>query len=107
MKWDKMMLGAKFEVSLAVEKEKKDTFAYRALDQIRNYALHRSFPLKGTGIAASWEGEPPNHQNRYTVSPILNLDELRKDPRFNRDVLKQLEELQMSKGDLNLTQLLR
>ena len=51
-------VGREIEVSLAVEKEKKDTFAYRALDQIRNYALHRSFPLKGTGVAASWEGEP-------------------------------------------------
>jgi hypothetical protein len=93
------------EVNLAVEREKAGSFAYRLMDKIRNYALHRSFPLQYVTYGGSWEGDPPTHA-RHTISPVLDVDELARDQRFDPggDILK---ELQAQSGEVNLTQLLR
>jgi hypothetical protein len=91
------------KVQEAIQNEKEGTFAYRVMDRIRNYALHRSFPLKYVACGSHWEGDPPTHA-RHTISPILDVDQIAMDQRFDRDVLK---ELQSFEGEINLTQLLR
>lgn len=77
----------------AFHEERKNVYAstlgYRALYEIRNYVQHRGLPVYAIDLdGGSLEGE---EARRHTVAPSLSIKELKSDPGFNKEILKELQ----------------
>jgi hypothetical protein len=81
--------------------EQYDTyFGYRFMEALRNFVQHRGYPISemwvSTGLAGRSEEHekiPPNEAppGRCNIDPIVLAKELRKDGKFKRTVLKEVE----------------
>jgi len=81
--------------------EQYDTyFGYRFMEALRNFVQHRGYPITelwgSRGLANPAEEQtkiPPNEAPlaRRDIAPIVLAKELRKDGKFNRAVLKEVE----------------
>lgn len=83
------------EILAAFDEMRRRTYeaklGYRAMQELRGYAQHRSFPVHRMSFPSSWE-PPGKFENLvFRVNPQLELRELREDPKFKSDVLRDLE----------------
>ena len=68
---------------------------YRVMEALRNSAQHFGFPLHGLSIGSQWiaTNEETKGARRIDALPTFSTAECRKDPKFKKSLLRELEDL--------------
>lgn len=66
---------------------------YRIFEALRNHSQHFGFPIQSIEYGLSMDGEFPKMQARHTISPLIDVDALKRDSSFKASTLKEMEEL--------------
>lgn len=68
-------------------------FSYRFMEELRNVAQHRGAPLHGFILSSNWRDgvNGPKTLNEYTNALMVDIDTIRKDDRFKKRVLHEIE----------------
>jgi hypothetical protein len=79
---------------------------YRTMEALRNYALHRGFPIHSVTFTANVVDAEAKARNRvlYTLTPFIRVSDLENDSTFKRSVL---EELKLMGGEVDVKPLAR
>ena len=71
--------------------ERDAKLSWRAMELIRNYLQHRSFPIHELSLETSADREEPSRgYARHSVHPAVTVSELQKDSRLDRELLRAL-----------------
>ncbi len=82
------------EVSGFFSREYDASFEYRLMEALRNHVQHHGMPISGASYPQSWEdrGGQPRAAMRTSITPFLDVDQLRENPKFKPSVLAELNE---------------
>jgi hypothetical protein len=80
-------------VKAAFSKEYDDRLGYRAMDALRNHAQHFDAPVHLVTYPSRRVERESGGVLAYTVNPCLQPEDLRRNPKFKRSVLNELEAL--------------
>ena len=61
------------------------------MEALRNYVQHRGFPIHALSCNSKWVEWKHGQYLRYSVTPIIEMETLRSDKKFNATVLAELE----------------
>jgi len=78
-------------VKAAFSKEYDDRIGYRAMDALRNHALHFDAPVHLVNYPSKRVEKGSATALAFSVDPCLRTEDLRRNPKFKRTVLKELE----------------
>jgi hypothetical protein len=78
-------------VKAAFSKEYDDRLGYRAMDALRNHALHFDAPVHLVNYPSRRVERESGAVLAFTVNPCLRTEDLRRNPKFKRAVLRELE----------------
>lgn len=106
----KQTYGAASRERKTFERRKSEVYdsrlAYRAMELLRNHVQHHGLPID-TYNPSQYTAESTGNEDSYrrTITPTLSLEELKKNKRLKKNVLRELEE---SRGEgIDLKMLLR
>jgi hypothetical protein len=85
-----------------------NNFGYRAMEALRNYVQHRGFPIHNLTFSGQWLDIEDKENSRllHLVIPRISVAELASDNKFNKTVLKEMQEVQEKQG-LDIRPLIR
>lgn len=83
-------------ITAAFSKEYDDRLGYRAMGALRNHALHFDAPVHLVTYPSRRVERQSGDVLAYNVNPCLQPEDLRRNPKFKRCVLKELEALGQS-----------
>lgn len=78
-------------VKAAFSKEYDDRLGYRAMDALRNHALHFDAPVHLVNYPSKRVERQSDVVLAFNINPCLRTEDLRRNPKFKRPVLKELE----------------
>jgi hypothetical protein len=88
-----------------IKKEKTTQYeqylGYRVMDALRNYVQHRGYPIQSLTYENKFVGKNPNERLLFSITPYIQIQELEKDNKFKKEVLKEIK-LLGEKIDLKL-----
>lgn len=68
-----------------------EMLGYRICEALRNHSQHSGFPVQSISYSVQMEGDLPNRRARHSISPIVDTEVLRRNGRFKRSVLTEME----------------
>ena len=68
-----------------------NTLGYRIFEALRNHSQHFGFPIHSVSYGTHLDGDFPKLQARHTISPLVDVEVLKLDPKFKKPTLKELE----------------
>lgn len=89
--------GEKSEHTETIKKIKSEEYdsklGYRVMEALRNYVQHRGFPIHEWTYMRKRIERQDKDQLLYTLTPFINIRELREDQKFKRSVLTEIEKV--------------
>ena len=79
------------DLKRAFDRESEESLGYRVMKKIRNHAQHRALPVGALSYPGTHQQDGKSSV-RFGIELQLDLDELRDDPRCDRQLLAELEE---------------
>lgn len=80
-------------IKKVISKEYDSNFGYRVMEAVRNYVQHRGFPVHKRRYHAKRIEKEDKAQFLFTLTPFINVQELREDRKFKKPVLNELEKI--------------
>lgn len=91
---NRLLTGESLEkVKQAPSRAYDSSFAYRAMEALRNYSQHKAFPIHGWTVSYHRDDSTTPNIHWAGVRPSLDVDEFSKAGKFKSSVLKELQEL--------------
>ncbi len=86
----------KLKITEEIIKEKKKQYdqylSYRVMEALRNYVQHRGYPIQSLTYNNKLVGKNPNKRNLFSITPYIQIQELEKDIKFKKEVLKEIKQ---------------
>ena len=82
----------------AVEAERSTSLGYRVMEALRDYVQHRDAPCHMMVFNNRPDDSTTPHHIEHVAIPMVSTEELADDPRFDREVLRDLEQVKDDRG---------
>lgn len=80
-------------IAARLSKEYEASLGYRVMEQLRNFALHRNFPIQALQYDTRAVEERPGNYVECRAIPSIRISELEGDAKFKKSVLEELREM--------------
>ena len=78
-----------------IKKEKNKQYdqhlGYRAMEALRNYVLHRGYPIQGLTYNNELVEKNQNERYLFSITPYIQIREFEKDNKFKKEILKEIK----------------
>jgi len=79
------------EIKKEKTKQYEQYLGYRVMDALRNYVQHRGYPIQSLTYENKFIGKNPNERLLFSITPYIQIQELEKDNKFKKEVLKEIK----------------
>jgi hypothetical protein len=76
-----------------ISKEYDSKLGYRVMEAMRNYVQHRGFPVHKWTFHTKRVERKGKSQVLFTLAPFIDVQELRQDKKFKKEVVEELEKI--------------